>query len=391
MKRIPSPQTAVVKAPRAMRRSDVDDFTRGTVVVADDDPVERALLEQLLSNAGYRVIAVENGQLACEAVLRERPELVILDWSMPVMNGLAALDILKSEPATLKTPVIMLTSYASIMEQGVHAGVHDFIIKPYDPAELVARIKLQSGLRRQASKISAIALRRAARAIRARADERIGIAAELEELRKFSTRDALTGLPNRILLSDRLEQIILSSQRRSEHFATLFLDLDGFKEINDRHGHLAGDRVLRTVANRIEASIRSSDTVARFGGDEFVVIAPKILTPKNASELAERLIEAIGAPIEIEYFTVCVQMSVGLSLYPLDGTEGAALIGCADSAMYLSKRAGRNRYTFANEAVLSDARLWDDAFGPVLPAARAGPHQKAKRRLVTSSLRSKVG
>ena len=148
--------------------------------------------------------------------------------------------------------------------------------------------------------------------------------------------------------------------------------------------------MLRTVGNRIEASIRSSDTVARFGGDEFVVVAPKILTARNARDLAERLIEAIGAPIEIEDFVVSVQTSIGVSLYPIDGTDGPALVGRADSAMYLSKRAGKNRYTFANEGALSDIRLWDDAFAKLLSAPREdpAPPQKTKRRAANTSLRS---
>lgn len=119
------------------------------------------------------------------------------------------------------------------------------------------------------------------------------IAAEIEWMRENAHRDVLTGLPNRALLYDRVDQTVLSSKRRREHFATLFLDLDGFKAINDAYGHLSGDRVLQAVATRFKESIRESDTLARVGGDEFVVLAPRINTPQNAQDIAERLVSSL--------------------------------------------------------------------------------------------------
>ncbi len=355
---------------RPRRRSDERDHADGTVLAADDDPVALAILRQVLMKSGYRVITAENGRIACELVRRELPDLVLLNWSMPVMDGLAALDILKADAATRDIPVIMLTSYASLKEQGFHAGADDFIVKPFDHAELVARVRQQCRLRRQASEMSALALHTEAKALELQANERTGTAAQIEQLRQFATRDALTGLPNRMQLSDQLDQIIRAAQSRNKHFATYFLDLDGFKEINDRHGHFTGDQVLRAVGGRIEACVRIGDAVARLGGDEFVVIAPNIGTPRNARDLAERLVEAIRAPMVIEGITVCVSTSLGISLYPIDATDGQALVGCADSAMYISKRAGKNRCTFASEGVLGDERLWTDAFGKLSSPAR---------------------
>ena len=340
-------------------------WARGTIVVADDDATTRAILAQILRREHYRVIDVENGQLACEAVWRENPDLVLLDWSMPVMDGLTALKLLKSDSATRVIPVVMLTTQDQIEEKllALEAGVQDFLVKPCHPRELVARLDQQRRWRDVlTTDVSAMAAERETATFELQAEESLRIAAEIERLRETATRDALTGLPNRLLFNDRMDQTILSSKRRKEHFATFYLDLDGFKEINDGHGHFAGDAVLKAVAARIQHIIRESDTVARFGGDEFVVVAPRILTPQDARDIAERMVEAVCTPISVGDFTVCVSASIGVSFYPIDASDRRGLIGCADTAMYVSKRAGKNRFTFANEDVLHDAQLWDSAF-----------------------------
>ena len=177
-----------------------------------------------------------------------------------------------------------------------------------------------------------------------------------------------------MLFNDRLDQTILSSKRRLEHFATFFIDLDGFKAVNDGHGHAAGDEVLKTVGARIERTLRESDTVARIGGDEFVVIAPRILSAKNARDIAERMVEAVCAPIAINESTVCVSASIGVSFYPIDGVDRRGLIGRADAAMYLSKRAGKNRFTFASEEIVTDVQLWENAFRDEATGERDASH-----------------
>lgn len=177
-----------------------------------------------------------------------------------------------------------------------------------------------------------------------RADQR----ARLDALAYF---DALTGLPNRVLLFDRIEQAIRVAGRYGPRFALMYLDLDGFKEINDRHGHLAGDRVLRVVAERLRRELRGSDTVARFGGDEFVVLAPHMANVSDARELAVRLVAAVATPIAGDGVAHAITVSVGIAMYPPDGTNVEELVRTADRAMYEAKRRGKNRVLAATDLV----------------------------------------
>ncbi len=336
--------------------TDVATCARGTVVVADDDTATRMMLGQILRRQHYRVIEVENGRLACEAVRREHPDVVLLDWSMPIMDGLTALKVLKSADETRGIPVVMLTTQSQVEEKvlAIEAGAQDFLIKPCHPRELVARIDQQRRWRAVvATEVSAVAV------TQAEAVERSRVASQIESLKESAMRDALTGLLNRVLLNDRVDQAILSSNRCKERFALLFLDLDGFKEINDGHGHATGDSVLRIVATRLSKAIRESDTVARIGGDEFVVLAPRILKPQNARELAARLVDVLATPMKVGQKTLAVSTSVGVALFPFDALERDALLRSADAAMYVSKRAGKNRYSFGNEDVFSNAELWE--------------------------------
>jgi diguanylate cyclase (GGDEF)-like protein len=174
-------------------------------------------------------------------------------------------------------------------------------------------------------------------------------AAQNERLDSLAFFDALTGLPNRVLLYDRLVQTILASQRRAERFAVLFLDLDGFKAVNDRFGHAAGDVVLKVVATRLTETLRESDTVARLGGDEFVVIGAGIATLHDAHTFADRIMTAIQEPIMDGDQTYRLSASIGVSFYPMDGTEMNALIERADIALYTAKHSGKNRVEFFSQ------------------------------------------
>jgi len=158
--------------------------------------------------------------------------------------------------------------------------------------------------------------------------------------------DALTGLPNRVLLNDRLMQAIATSQRDGSQVAVHFYDLDGFKYINDAHGHLRGDDVLRLIAQRFERVARDVDTVARVGGDEFVVVQPGVHAVEDAVALARRLREAIAEPFIVDGRERCVAASGGIALYPQDGTDAASLIARADAILYGVKGSGRNNVAF---------------------------------------------
>lgn len=182
-----------------------------------------------------------------------------------------------------------------------------------------------------------------------------------ERIRYLAEHDALTGLPNRVLLHDRLAQALLAAQREHRRLALLFVDLDRFKNINDSLGHHVGDQLLRAVAERIVQCVRASDTVSRPGGDEFTLLLPHIAGPDDAARVAEKLLEALARPFSIDGRQLMISASIGISLYPDDGADIAALMRSADVAMYHGKESGRNAYHFfrteMNERVLERVSL----------------------------------
>jgi diguanylate cyclase (GGDEF)-like protein/PAS domain S-box-containing protein len=164
----------------------------------------------------------------------------------------------------------------------------------------------------------------------------------------LATRDALTELPNRVLLHDRLEQAVYNAARNQSGFAFMFIDLDRFKTINDSLGHAVGDQLLKAVAARLTACVRANDTVARLGGDEFAVILENLRDDhdEGAQQVAEKTIAAMGSPMIVDGQPLNTSCSIGISLYPADGRDGATLMKNADVAMYYAKEKGRNNYQF---------------------------------------------
>ncbi|HKU68384.1 MAG TPA: sensor domain-containing diguanylate cyclase [Candidatus Baltobacteraceae bacterium] len=167
-----------------------------------------------------------------------------------------------------------------------------------------------------------------------------------ERIEQLAFYDSLTGLPNRVLFSDRIRQTIGAAKRYNRGFAVMYLDLDAFKEINDRFGHPAGDLVLKAVAERLVAALRESDTVARFGGDEFVILQPVVNGSSDAADLARKIVSAMQVPLQIADFEQAVYTSVGVALYPQHGTTADELMEHADHALYRAKGAGRNQWQF---------------------------------------------
>ncbi len=158
--------------------------------------------------------------------------------------------------------------------------------------------------------------------------------------------DSLTGLPNRALLTDRLDRAMLAAQRAERKLAVMFIDLDRFKTINDSLGHLTGDHLLKEVASRLCRAVRASDTVGRLGGDEFVVLVPGIRGPDECTHVADKIIEALASAIPFEGRSLHITPSIGICMYPDDGADVASLMRHADAAMYHAKASGRNNYQF---------------------------------------------
>jgi diguanylate cyclase (GGDEF)-like protein/PAS domain S-box-containing protein len=172
-------------------------------------------------------------------------------------------------------------------------------------------------------------------------------------LAHLAQHDSLTDLPNRNLFGDRLNQALAHAQRNRTKLALLYVDLDRFKSVNDSAGHATGDRLLQSAAARLLASVRSSDTVSRQGGDEFVVLLSRVSHAADAAVAAEKMLAALTAPYEIDELELRVSASIGIATYPMDGTTAEALLQNADTAMYRAKERGRNTYQFYTAAMNS--------------------------------------
>ena len=172
-----------------------------------------------------------------------------------------------------------------------------------------------------------------------------------EQITHLAYHDSLTSLPNRILFYDRLNQAITKARRDKESIAVLFLDLDGFKAINDKFGHNVGDALLREASKRIVACVRDYDTVARMGGDEFTVILSNLRTPSSIDRVAKEIVETIASPFVLNGKNCLVSVSIGIALYPDNGETAEQLIKLSDAAMYLylAKHSGKNCYRFVGD------------------------------------------
>ncbi|MCF8026328.1 MAG: diguanylate cyclase [Desulfobacteraceae bacterium] len=165
-----------------------------------------------------------------------------------------------------------------------------------------------------------------------------------ETIRQMAYHDSLTGLPNRKLFSDRLGIALAQAERSQTNVAVIMLDLDNLKDINDTLGHDAGDFLLKTAAERLNEAMRKSDTIARFGGDEFVLLLPELKGIEDATRVAQKIVESFRKPFLINTHQLTVTASIGIAVYPDDGSDEASLLKNADIAMYQAKHAGRNRY-----------------------------------------------
>ena len=170
--------------------------------------------------------------------------------------------------------------------------------------------------------------------------------AVVAKMSHLAQHDFLTDLPNPVLLNDRLTQAIALARRYDKQLALAFMDLDHFKRVNDSLGHAAGDELLQSVALRLKACVRGSDAVSRKGGDEFVVLLSEIAHAEDAARIADKIIGAVAAPHQVAGQVLLVTTSIGISIYPLDGTDPESLLKSADAAMYRAKKNGRNQYRF---------------------------------------------
>ena len=301
------------------------------VLVSEDDPVSRRLLEAMLVKWGYDVAVVKDGAEAWEKLQREdTPRLVILDWMMPGIDGVQVCRMVRKRGDERYVYILILTAKSRKQDivEGMNAGADDYIVKPFDPDELKAR--LRAGKRILDLQAELIAIR--------------------EALRQQATHDSLTGLPNRLLFSDRLTQQLAQAKRDDRSLAVLFLDLDRFKNINDTLGHAVGDQLLQKVVERLTRILREVDTVARMGGDEFTIILSDIPSVQGVASIARKVIDVMAEPFALDGREVFVTASIGIGISPSDGADVETLVRNADIAMYRAKERGGNTFQLYTEA-----------------------------------------
>lgn len=439
------------------------------VLIADDDDQLRLLIRKALERAHFRTCDAADGEQALKVFETHRPDIVILDIVMPVMDGLTACSVLRKSAGGRRVPVLIMTGKeeADSIAKAYEHGATDFINKPLSIADLIQRLRymLRGSSQRDALLRSEARLELAQRIAKignwewhqpsntfrassefcrligisadefegslesflrvVHRDDRVqaetavksvaeagspcdmdlrlflsngeeltvnlqaevgfddkqrspivlGTVQDISERKRFEREthrlayfDSVTGLPNRRLFKDRLAQSLSYARRYKTKFATMFVDLDRFKLINDTLGHNIGDMLLKSVADRLTESVRYSDSigrmvkqdmrhdVARLGGDEFTVLLTKVQDVQDAAKIARRMLESLARPFLINGRELFVTASIGIANYPADGDSIEQLLECADSAMYHAKKQGRNNYQFYSDIINAEEK-----------------------------------
>jgi two-component system, cell cycle response regulator len=304
---------------------------RPKILVVDDSRTQLDWLVAVLQREGFDVRSAANGKEAILKVRTDAPDLVLLDMILPDMDGLEVLRLIKIRPDDQFIPVIILSVKSDLDSKvtGLRIGADDFLAKPFAEQEILARCAAMLRIKNLQDQLRATQ----------------------HKLEEQSITDGLTGLKNRRLFDERLDEEFRRAQRYSDPVSLIMIDLDHFKQVNDRFGHQMGDLVLREAASCIRASIRDPDICARYGGEEFTVILPKTHL-SGALAVAERIWRELGNKVYHQEITeggrakpvdVRVTASIGLAFYPSkDITSAALLVKFADEALYQAKHSGRN-------------------------------------------------
>jgi diguanylate cyclase (GGDEF)-like protein len=299
------------------------------ILLVEDDKIQAKTTKDYLEKTGYEVIWVENGKLAIKTAKTELVDLIVLDVVLPDIDGKEVCRWLKSNKDTKGVPIIILSGKISTKEKvfGLEAGADDYLPKPYDESELKARAYaclrtkiLQDELREKNRRLEELLL----------------------NLETLAITDSLTGLYNRRYFESVIEKEFNRSTRYGDHTSCLMIDIDQFKKINDEYGHSAGDQVLKEIAIVMKNCLRKIDTMARWGGEEFVVLFPQT-NKGGAFKAASRILTSVST-CKLSSGPEQITVSIGLAAIPepsIDNSE--KLIDASDSALYEAKAKGRNR------------------------------------------------
>ena len=308
------------------------------ILVVDDDIVDRKAIRRLLDSVEreYIIDEASSEDEAFEACARKKYDCILLDFRLGNADALEILPRLKAFAPDGRMPIVLVTGMGNeyLAAQAFKAGVQDYVVKSNLHTEILVG-----------------AVEHAIKSVKLeRENEK-----QRQELEFAGLHDHLTGLPNRKLFFDRLEQALRNSGRSQNGFFICSMDLDRFKQVNDTLGHQVGDKLLIAVAERLVESLRSADTVARFGGDEFVALLD-IAEPEGAIAVADKLIQVVSEPIIIDELPIDVGMSVGISHFPECGDSAKELLKKADAAMYEAKKGSRGVVIYSDNAMNDDVR-----------------------------------
>ncbi|HTC52582.1 MAG TPA: EAL domain-containing protein [Steroidobacteraceae bacterium] len=308
-------------------------------IVADDEDLGRLLLSEAVAQLGLIVSAHDNGMAALETALQQNLAIVLLDVDMPGMDGYGVCRRLRAEPRFANVPIVMVTGHedSAAIDLAFEAGATDFIAKPVNWALLPRRLSY--------------ILRNAAAA---------------ERIERLAYFDPLTGLPNRQRCMETAERLFKVAASNNEEVAILYLDLNSFKRINDTFGHAVGDAVLKVVAERLQRTLEQFDakhlhvSVARFGGDEFVILLRHGAAQALAGDIAQACCTAFREPIAYRGLEFYPAPSIGIAVYPTDGTDVQTVLKHADTAMYQVKSGAVTAVATYAPAMSSRLRDWLD-------------------------------
>ena len=309
------------------------------ILLVEDDLFYEDYLSEIFAEEteiSYELNHVVRIKDCVEHLEQDNFDVILIDLNLPDCTGLDTIYEIESQDSN--TPIIVLTEQDDneLASQALQSGAQDYLVKGQ-----IDRSTLERSIRY--------------------AIERNRLLEQLEESKRLQRHlayhDALTILPNRHLLHDRLQQALAQSKRSGKLAALLFLDLDGFKRINDTLGHGIGDLLLKSVAKRLKTTVRQVDTVARLGGDEFTIVLLEINHAQDAKDVAQKILKVISQPYKIEEHELFVTASVGISIYPDDGSDIESLIRKADIAMYRAKGQGKNNYQVYNLSM--DAKFFE--------------------------------
>ncbi len=297
----------------------------GNILIVDDNQdILEALKEMLTIDGGYNIETADDIDSVKTRLKSFRPDIALLDIKLGNSNGLDLISILKLEFPDIDC--IMMTAHhdTDYAVKALRYGAVEYLFKPLDPAQLLQTLMnffQQRKIRQKEKK-------------------------QEQNFKDMALHDPLTGLANRTLLYEHMENTIARSARNNQHFSILFIDLDNFKNINDSLGHQVGDEILKDVSKNLKASVRDGDVIARIGGDEFILVLGTEADRSTTGNFVKRLMSSISSMALQDVDENAFSVSIGIAIYPADGTDANTLLYNADSAMYKAKNMGKNCFQF---------------------------------------------